>query len=379
MKRSKTSKQSRGTTPRIRTTCPPGWLKKIIAADREYTRNLKVKIYPDPDTGLTPEISSLGIHGLTARKVSILSLPPVTPLQAKGGKHGGPQASPQVVHQEVLKSFAGVPLVGKEGDLVIGEFNFEFLNASKAKYYAQAYEEIVKRHHLLLCVEVDHPGVSTIGAANGYGYWTSSANTRNQAVGIIAHPRLRKLAIEEWVEVGNVQGVPDLRPGFAIQFEDTVSGLKFWACVFHLKSMRGGPAATAPIRYQQCQLIAKRLQGRTNVILGGDWNCFLNNTTDTQPLTQAGCKLVYPNDSTSTQVMGGRLDGFFTYQLSVKLGAYKVRNFWKIKALGRSLSDHGLLSCRTFKLACKPGSNDPACQPGGDKDDESQSPDIVVG
>jgi hypothetical protein len=47
-------------------------------------------------------------------------------------------------------------------------------------------------------------------------------------------------------------------------------------------------------------------------IVAGDFNDFIDkNTQVTAPLTAAGYLLVYPNDNTSTQSMGGRLDGFF--------------------------------------------------------------------
>ncbi len=44
----------------------------------------------------------------------------------------------------------------------------------------------------------------------------------------------------------------------------------------------------------------------------GDYNDFVDrNTQVTKPLVSAGYKLVNPNDNTTTQAMGGRLDGFF--------------------------------------------------------------------
>ena len=77
--------------------------------------------------------------------------------------------------------------------------------------------------------------------------------------------------------------------------------------------------------------------------------------------------------------MGGRLDGWFTYQLACKVGRYQVRAYFKNKKIGRSLTDHGLLSCRTFQLvACAPGSTDPDCQPGGpDLGSDNKGTDVV--
>lgn len=366
----------------IRTQVPPGQLARLIEKSRAYTRSLVIPVYPDPDSA--PHLETGSLPQLDIQPSALVQ---VETLKAAGGrgKKKQPSASPQVVHQEVLASFNSgkhpMQPVGKEGPLLFGEFNFEFLSQSKANYYKDAYKEIVCRHHVIFCEEIDFAGLQTIGKANGYGYFVSTANTRNQAVGFLLHPRIEVLAKEEWSEIASVQGVPDLRPGFALHLKDRTTGFEFWAVVFHLKSMRGGPKVTSPIRHQQCQLIAKRIKDRQNILLGGDWNCFLDNTTDTDPLVKVGAKLVFPGDKTSTQSMGGRLDGFFTYQLSVKVGRYQVRNFWKNKKLGRSLSDHGLLSVRTFQLVpCAAGSADPDCQPGGsDLGKDNQGTDVVTG
>jgi hypothetical protein len=141
--------------------------------------------------------------------------------------------------------------------------------------------------------------------------------------------------------------------------------------------MRGGPVQTAPIRYQQNQLIAKRIKDRKNVIIGGDWNEFLDKIPSSHPLLQVGAKLVFPGDNTSTQAMGGRLDGWFVYQLACKIGRYQVRAYFRNKQIGRSLTDHGLLSCRTFQLNCTPGSTDPDCTGSPDLGADNQGTDIV--
>lgn len=373
------SRAQKGNRP-IRTEAPPHHLAQIIAKSKEYTASLRHRLYPHPETG-EHDLSILGIPDLTADQVSLVHIGKAHHAKKSGGGHGkSAAASPQVVHQEVSAALAGLSLVNYQGNLVVGEFNAEFGNASKATLFAAAYAELVKRHHLIFFEEIDHGFLQTLGSANGYGWRVSTANTRNQAVGFLVHPRLDIINMEEWVEVGNVQGVPDLRPAFALELKDKTTGFVFWAVVVHLKSMRGGPVVTAPVRYQQCALLAKRIAGRTNVLLGGDWNTFLNNTQDTLPLTQAGAKLVFPGDTASTQSMGGRLDGFFAYQLKVKVGRYQVRNFWRNRKLGRTLSDHGLLTVRTFQLvACTPGSNDPDCQPGGpDLGGDNQNTDVVT-
>lgn len=363
-----------GQAAPIRTTVPPHHLRQLIAKLQKRSAEHRHRVYPHPETG-EHQPHLLGIPDLRIEQLSFVDVEPDPSVDKKQGGKGGSgkggggrqqQASPQVVLAEVQKAFAGVSAVGHNGPLVFGEFNAEFGNASKANFYATSYAEIVKRHHLLFCEEVDFNFLQTVGKANSYGYFCCKANSRGQAVGFLVHPRLRVIGQPtEYSQVANVQGIPDLRPAYRLDLEDKTTGYKFSVVVVHLKSMRGGPKVTAPVRYQQCQIIAQVLGSSKEIILAGDFNTFLNNTTDTQPLTQAGFKLVFPGDNTSTQSMGGRLDGFFTYQLTAKLGFYQIRNWWKNKKLGRSLSDHGLLSLRTVKLQpCVPGSADPDCQPG---------------
>jgi hypothetical protein len=43
----------------------------------------------------------------------------------------------------------------------------------------------------------------------------------------------------------------------------------------HLKSMRGGPRSTAPIRAEQAQILVRDLRPNFKGIIAGDWNTFL--------------------------------------------------------------------------------------------------------
>jgi hypothetical protein len=361
----KSTKTSKVTTRKIRTTLTDRQAARLIRISEEYTASVQRVVYPNPDlpsglsAGIADAVDSLGITG-------------VSPQFAKGkgkGKSGGghsqPKATPQQVLQVVQTALSGLKPVGKEGNLVLGEFNVEFGDAGKAAYYAQAYTEILTRHHLMFISETDFNFLQVVGKANGYGYFCSTANNRGQAVGFLVHPRLRVIGKPiEYQQVGTVQGVPNLRPAYRLDLEDSTTGLKFSAVVVHLKSMRGGPAATAPVRYQQCQIL-QGLLGNDAVVSAGDWNTFLNNTKDTDPLTNNGHKLVNPGDSTSTQSMGGRLDGYFHANIAgVKLGRYQVRNFWKNKTIGRAFSDHGLVTCQMY-LCGKQNPNQPDCSGAG--------------
>jgi len=348
----------------VRTTLTPYQVERLSRISHEYVPDL-------PDYTALPDQLVLG-SGLIDSEASGL-FTDTDILVGKKSKStatkAAAKASPQQVYQEVQKALGSRVLATHSGNLVLGELNFEFLNGHKAKHFAQAYGIIVSRFHLIFGAELDFTGMQTLGKANGYGYFVSTANSRNQAVGFLVHPRLKVLQKIEYTSVSNVQGIPNLRPAYALELQDITSGYEFWAVVVHLKSMRGGPKATAPVRHQQCQKLVQALQGKKPVIIGGDFNAFLNNTTDTQPLTQAGYKLLNPGDSTSTQSMGGRLDGFFFRDLGKgrKLGRYQVWNGWKNKAIGRTLTDHGLLSCRLYLCNLLPADkSDPECSGSGD-------------
>lgn len=291
----------------------------------------------------------------------------------KGGGRGkpkGPQNLPsaQVVDQVVAQYMKGTTPAGNTGSLFLGEQNALFGSKQKAITYASSWKQILEPHHIMFWSEVDGDFVKELGQANGYGYWCSVANTRHQAVAIMAHPRLKKIGGPYSIDkVASVQGIPDLRPAYMVIFEDIWSGLIIRAIVVHLKSMMGGAKLTAPVRYQQCVeivnyignapsgVIAPHLKNlkvrniwknqifgrgftdhgtltiemplcvlpeaerklplaermkRAVTVIGGDWNMILGQVNDNQPITAAGYPLVNPTDNTSTQAHGGRLDGW---------------------------------------------------------------------
>lgn len=330
-------------------------------------------------TGLQPTDDD-GLFKMPSDLLSrLLDLNLPDPLNAKGGKGKGgkggggqPLASPQLVEQVVDQAFAAAKVgeVGYNDNLVVQVQNAEFLDASKATFFLNSWVKIAKRGHITMWVECDPPALSVIGKAAGYGHFCCKPNSRGQGVGFTIHPRLELLGPPESIwAIANVGGIRDLRPGFRLHLRDKTSGLEFYAEVLHLKSMRGGPAQTAPIRYKQCEETVIGNRGLTQPILvGGDFNTFLNNTSDTLPLTQAGYQLVYPHDTTSTQAMGGRLDGLFVYQLSQKVGHYQIFNWWKDARIRRTLTDHG---CGRFVIYNTGGS-------ATDAGDSGQSVEVVT-
>ncbi len=278
-----------------------------------------------------------------------------------GGGRGGKQLPNASDVETVVDSYLkGMPDQGTDGNIIFGEFNMEFLDAAKANAFLKSYVKIVKKFAVIGCIEVDSSGLQPIAAACGYTAYTSKANTRNQAVGFLVHPRLKVLKVYSIDAVASVSGVPDLRPAFCLDLEDTVSKMKFTVVVVHMKSMRGGEAQTGPVRYKQFDILAKALGKDFVGVILGDMNCKLPGTPDVKPLTNAGFKLLNPGSTAATQSMGSRIDGYFYLALPGKLGKYAVRAIFENKVFGRAFADHGVLSAE-MRLCDVTGANDDSC------------------
>jgi hypothetical protein len=322
-------------------------LEKVARIDREYSAyvNDTKPVYPHPDefANLSPDdIVKLGFHHEDAENLGILQA-------FKGDKKPRPLPDAKVVADEVGKALKDMPLAAEKGDLKIGEWNMEFLTADKARYFKDTYSQIVPRHHLLFVEEANDAGLKEIAKDNGYNYAVSRENSRGQAVGFLVNPRLEILKTTSIDAVANVENIPDLRPALRIDLRDTSTGDEFSAVVVHLKSMLGGPEATAPIRTQQAQILANELGPDFKGIIAGDWNTFLDKTRELNPLQSAGYQISNPTDNSSTQSMGGRLDGFVYRNLNGQLSKETVNPFFKNPLITRGLSDHALLST-TLKM-----------------------------
>lgn len=329
----------------------PAHLKRLIQTSEAYTKRVNESRieYPDPDAvdfeGKLEELSySVHPSGFLTNDLGVA-------LRDKNKKAGGKPKlpNPQQVLSEVQKYYRGLPAAGSTGNLVLGELNVEFGDASKAKYFRDAYVEIVSHLHLLAVEEVDSGWVTAVAQylqqATGLSYqgFTSTANTRNQAVGFLVHPRLKVLnGPIEYMQVGTVQGIPDLRPAYRLDLLDTTSGAKFSATVVHLKSMRGGPAATSAVRYKQLDILQKLLGPNYSGFVVGDLNYILTDKTltDGDPLKNAGFQLFAPNDTTGTHAMGSRIDGWFYKNLSRQFRVYRVRRFYANPNITRAFCDH---------------------------------------
>ena len=135
--------------------------------------------YPDPDEHPFEEISldvarAHGFAGITDA-IDVLAFKNRNKGRNKGGKKGGGNGggngagkslpNPQTVEREVARMVANMQPVDMTGNLVFGEMNFEFGDASKAKYFADSYKLIFERHHLMFGSELDDGFQQTIAAS----------------------------------------------------------------------------------------------------------------------------------------------------------------------------------------------------------------------
>lgn len=372
-KQTRSSKKSAPSQIVIGHDLPVAEVKRLTRLSKAYTKKVNAEriVWPDPDQvdfdGNDIEID-FKPEGFISNKLGVVMR--ARPKNKKGGGGGKPKLpNPQVVLQEVQASFNGFPTAGATGSLAIAEFNGEFLDAGKAKYFKDVYTEIFSHFHVIFLEEVDCGGVSAIqGFMPGYTGYCSTANTRNQAVAFLVHDRLKVIGKPiEHTAVANVQGIPDLRPAYELKLEDTHTGDKFSVIVVHLKSMRGGPQATAAVRYKQLDILQQALGSKWVGIIGGDFNYKLDDTSlkDGDPLKNNGYTLFMAGDSTATQSMGSRIDGFFHKGLSKQLGFYQVRAYFRNPKITRAFSDHAVLS---LKMMAK-----------GTTDDGKDKVDVVSG
>lgn len=325
----------------------PGDINRLIAESRDYSDWVKQNKVQYPTVEEFAKMSKDDIAARGFLHPDLHQLENIGDLiEALKDRKPRPLPDAKVVASEVRDAVKHMPKAAPKGDLILGEWNMEFLDASKAKYFAETYKEVVPRHHLLFVIEADKGGLAQIAADNqGYTSRISEANSRGQAVGFLVNERLKINGTTSYAEVADIKNIPDLRPAFRLDFTDTATGKDASAVVVHLKSMRGGPEQTAPVRTAQAAVLAQVLGPNFKGIVGGDFNTFLDRTKEMDPLVKAGFKLLNPNDTNTTQAMGGRLDGFYIKGME-GLSDPATIPFWKNPKVTRGLSDHALLTTR---------------------------------
>jgi hypothetical protein len=293
--------------------------------------------------------------------------------KGKGGSTGQKFPDPKVILAKVRAMFHGKPVAGLTGNPVLGEMNCEFGNKAKAKAFEDIYQFIYSLFHLIGLIEVDNDFVDAVAKILGYQGFCCTPNSRGQAVGFLVHPRFKVTATPiSYDAFKNVQGIPDLRPAYRIDVEDTVTGKKYILIVVHPKSMLGGPKVTAAVRYQQFETLVNDLQAEikkhtdgdpdaVEIIICGDLNFRLNKGfNDDEPLRKAGFQLVAPLDTRQTQVFSpdSRIDGFYILGSFDKAKFYDVHQYFK--EFGRLLTDHAMTEIQDTSVSDQNTSpNDP--------------------
>ncbi|OWY59843.1 hypothetical protein B7486_72390, partial [cyanobacterium TDX16] len=107
-----------------------------------------------------------------------------------GGRRPWVPASPAQVKEVVMKMIGERPLVTYEGNLVVVTFNGYLLTEQKATRILDSLVELVKRAHIVLFQETNIDALKVIAKAAGYGVCASHRNNREQACGMLLHPRL---------------------------------------------------------------------------------------------------------------------------------------------------------------------------------------------
>lgn len=343
---------------------PEHHVRRLIELSRQHTAAVNANRieWPDPATvdfdNPGPELEfDLHDNGFLTNELGVSQRKQRQRRQRRGGNRGGKGANkgggqgkpklpnPSDVLAEVKKSFAKLPYASTKGNVQTAEFNAEFGDSSKARYFKDAYVEMFSHFHIVYLSEVDAGFVADVAQYLGYAGYCSTANTRAQAVGFLVHPRFQIVGQPiEYMQVASVQGIPDLRPAYRIKLKDTTTGEEEEHVVVHLKSMRGGPKATAAVRYKQLQVLEGLLGANFDGMVAGDMNFILDDptVTDGDPLKTNGYSLIAPNDHTATQSMGSRIDGYFGKGNKGKVKFYQVRAYWRHPKVTRAFSDHAL-------------------------------------
>lgn len=172
--------------------------------------------------------------------------------------------TPEEVNETLLKLIGDRPVVTREGPLVMMSFNGHLLDKEKAERLILPLTELFKRAHIIFVQESNVDALRVLAKSLKYGLNVSHRNKRQQACGILFHPRLHWLGSEpEYHDyLLDVPGHPEyketMRPVVQRRVRDMVTGWVFDVLNFHGKSNLGGPDATRPIRrWQFAQLVAE--------------------------------------------------------------------------------------------------------------------------
>lgn len=176
-----------------------------------------------------------------------------------------PPPTPEQIAEVVRSMISSQPLAGFDGPLVVVSFNGHHLKVDKAESMYIPILEIVKRAHIVMVQESNVDALRVIAKKAGYGLNVSHRNNREQANGILFHPRLQWLGDAPYYHdyLLEVPGHPEykvtLRPALQRRVKDLTTGFVFDIIDWHGKSNVGGPEGTRPIRRHQFEMLVADL------------------------------------------------------------------------------------------------------------------------
>lgn len=311
--------------------------------------------------------------------------------------------TPEEVTETLLKMIGSRPVVTGDGPLVALCFNGHLLTKEKAERLIVPILELVKRAHIIFFQESNVDALRFIARAARYGLNASHRNARDQACGILFHPRLHWLG-KAPIYHDYLLDVPNhpeykatLRPALQRRVRDLATGLVLDCVDLHGKSNLGGPEQTRPVRRWQFEALVAELEKQTvkspyeareaaagstkqvdntgydlplgAVIIGGDYNAPVEKpeTTEVEPILKAGFQLVSTPDKRWTYQYrgnGGQFDGFFVRGLDGMVTECFIPTFFENKrdaAFYREVSDH-LPVFMVITPPAKPASADAAVE-----------------
>ncbi len=211
---------------------------------------------------------------VTIRSIADKALGVPLPSSAEGTGEAGtkttarkrlPPPTPDQIAEVVRSMIGSQPLAGFDGPLVAVSFNGHHLKVDKAESMYVPILEIVKRAHIVMVQETNVDALRVIAKKAGYGLNVSHRNNREQANGILFHPRLQWLGDAPYYHdyLLEVPGHPEykvtLRPALQRRVKDLVTGFVFDVLDWHGKSNVGGPDETRPIRRHQFEMLVEDL------------------------------------------------------------------------------------------------------------------------
>jgi hypothetical protein len=301
--------------------------------------------------------------------MSASNTPGNPPVAAPAVKKVRVPPSAEQVNDVLLKAIGHIPLVQSRGDtLQFLCMNGHFLDRAKAERLELPFMQLVRRAHMVFFQETNVDAIRYLARKARYGLNASHRNVRQQACGLLFHPRMQWLGDAPTYHdyLCDVPGHPEyaetLRPAVQRRVVDQWSGFTADAIDMHAKSNIGEEQTRDIRRWQFQSLVDKLAEQRAAesaalsehpdllppTILGCDFNAPIENpaTTETEPLLKAGFNRVsMPDNRWSYRYFekGGQFDGFFVRGLESHKVECFIPEFFtngREAAFMREVSDH---------------------------------------